>query len=110
MVVRRVEAAQGEHQYSESWKVINEMCGRKRPKEGQVAGNSSEERVTTWLTRVRNLLGTHQTMEDAEKEIPAVLRDLNIDDGPFTTGEFAKVKASLRQGKSADSIPPVVSA
>ena len=108
--VRRVEAAHGEFQYSESWRVINEMCGRKRPKEGQVAGNSPEERVTTWLAHFSNLLGTHQTEEGAEREIPAVLQDLNINDGPFTTGEFAKVKASLRQGKSAgpDGIPPEV--
>ena len=108
--VRRVEAAYGEFQYSESWRVINEMCGRKRPKEGQVAGNSPDERVNTWLTHFRNLLGTHQAVEGAEKEIPAVLEDLNIDDGPFTAGEFASVKASLRQGKSAgpDGIPPEV--
>ena len=86
------------------------MCGRKRPKEGQVAGNSPEERVNTWLSHFRNLLGTHQAVEGAEEEIPAVLEDLGIDDGPFTAGEFAKVKASLRQGKSAgpDGIPPEV--
>ena len=108
--VRRVEAAHGEFQYSESWRVINEMCGRKRPKEGQVAGNGPEERVTTWLAHFSNLLGTHQTVEGAEREIPAVLEDLNINDGPFTTEEFAKVKAYLRQGKSAgpDGIPPEV--
>ena len=108
--VHRVEAAHGEYQYSESWKVINEMCGRKRPKEGQVAGNSPEERVNTWFTHFRNLLGTHQTVEGAEMDVPAVLGDLNIDDGPFTSREFAEAKASLRQGKSAgpDGIPPEV--
>ena len=69
-----------------------------------------EERVTTWLAHFSNLLGTHQTVEGAEREIPAVLEDLNINDGPFTTEEFAKVKAYLRQGKSAgpDGIPPEV--
>lgn len=61
--VRRVETAQGKHQYSESWSVVNEMCRRKRPKEGQVEGNTPEESVTPWLTHFRNLLGTHQDVE-----------------------------------------------
>lgn len=72
--------------------MINEMCGRKRPKEGQVAGNSPEERMTFWFTHFRNILGT----KGAKEEIPAVLVDLNIDDGPLTTREFTKVKESLR--------------
>ena len=45
--VRRVDAAQGEQRYGEAWQVINEMSGRKRTKEGQIAGNSPEERVNT---------------------------------------------------------------
>ncbi|KAJ8389329.1 hypothetical protein AAFF_G00121940 [Aldrovandia affinis] len=106
--VRRVEAAQGEQQYGESWRVINEMSGRKRSKEGQVAGCSPEERVTSWFTHFRDLLGTHPTVDGAEKVITAVLTNLKIDDGPFTLREFASVKSTLKQGKNAgpDGIPP----
>ena len=48
--------------------------------------------------------------KDAEEEIPAVLTNLNIDDGPFTAAELARAKSTLRQGKSAgpDGIPPEV--
>ncbi|KAJ8397433.1 hypothetical protein AAFF_G00439820 [Aldrovandia affinis] len=108
--VRRVEAAQGEQQYGESWRVINEMSGRKRSKEGQVAGCSPEERVTSWFTHFRDLLGTHPTVDGAEKVITAVLTNLEIDDGPFTLSKFATVKSTLKQGKSAglDGIPPEV--
>lgn len=83
---------------------------KEKTKRGTGGRKQSQERVTTWLTHFRNLLGTHQKIEGAEKEIPAVLENLNIDDGPFTAGEFAKVKASLRQGKSAgpDGMPPEV--
>lgn len=106
--VRKVEAVHGERQYKESWRVINEMSGRKRPREGQLAGCSPGERVTSWLTHFRDLLGTHPTVEGAEEEIPAVLKNLDIDDGPFTAVEFAAVKSTLKQGKSAgpDGIPP----
>ncbi|KAJ8417432.1 hypothetical protein AAFF_G00286590 [Aldrovandia affinis] len=88
--VQRVQAAQGERQYGEAWRVINEMTGRKRTKEGQVEGHSPEERVVTWFNHFRRLLGT--TAEGDEEEIPSYLQNLNIDDGPFTTSEFARRK------------------
>ncbi|KAJ8418753.1 hypothetical protein AAFF_G00002520 [Aldrovandia affinis] len=58
----------------------------------------------------RDLLGTHPTVDGAEEEIPAVLTSLEIDDGPFTATEFATVKSTLKEGKSAgpDGIPPEV--
>lgn len=37
-----------------------------------------------------------QETAQRKEEIPAVLVDLNIDEGPLTTREFTKVKASLR--------------
>lgn len=81
---------------------------RENTKRGTGGRKQFEERVTTWLTSgVGTHLGTHQKVQGAEKEIPAVLENLNIDDGPFKAGEFAKVKASLRQGKCAgpDGMP-----
>ena len=86
------------------------MSGRKRTKEGQIAGNNPEERMNTWYTHFKNLLGTQPAEEDAEEEIPAVLTNLNINDGPFTAAELARAKSTLRQGKSAgpDDIPPEV--
>ena len=107
---KRVNSAQGEQRYGEAWQVINEMSGRKRTKEGQIAGNSPEERVNTWYTHFKNLLGTQPAEEEVGEEIPAVLTNLNINDGPFTAAELARAKSTLRQGKSAgpDDIPPEV--
>ena len=84
--VQRVEAAHGEQQYGEAWRVINEMSGRKRSKEGQVAGHSPEERVTYWFTHFRNLLGTRLTVEGAEEEIPAFLHSMV----PLLSGSLPK--------------------
>ncbi|KAJ8398095.1 hypothetical protein AAFF_G00431720 [Aldrovandia affinis] len=100
--VKKVETVHGERRYKESWKVINEMSGRKRSREGQLAGCSPEERVTSWFTHFRDLLGTHPTVDGAEEEIPAVLTNLEIDDGPFTATEFATVKSTLKEGKVLD--------
>ena len=108
--VKCIESAHGERRYSESWKVINEMTGRKKAKKGQVAGASAEERVDTWFTHFSNLLGNAPDIEDADEDIPDILTNLDINDGPFTAAELAKVKATLQQGKSAgpDGIPPEV--
>ena len=104
-----MQAAQGEHQYGEVWRVINEMTGRKRTKEGQVEGHSPEERVTTWSSHFQKLLGVTADAAE-EEEIPLVLQNLSIDDGPFTLRELARAKTTVRGGKSAgpDGIPPEV--
>ena len=97
-------------QYGEAWKLVNRVTGRKRAKEGQVSGNSPEERVTTWFTHFQKLLGEPPTVEDPEEEIPTIYADLEINDEPFTLDEFRRVKASLQLGKAAgpDNIPPEV--
>ncbi|KAJ8391934.1 hypothetical protein AAFF_G00084050 [Aldrovandia affinis] len=92
------------------------MEGHKRDEwaqevEGGTAGRLQPRgEVTSWFTHFRDLLGTHPTVDGAEEEIPAVLTSLEIDDGPFTAMEFATVKSTLKEGKSAgpDGIPPEV--
>ena len=78
---------------------MNELSERKNAKDGQVAGESPEERVNTWFTHVSKLLGNTPEVEEPderEREIPAAYEGLNIDDGPFTFDEFQKVKTSLK--------------
>ncbi|KAJ8361351.1 hypothetical protein SKAU_G00178760 [Synaphobranchus kaupii] len=55
---------------------------------------------------------TPEEVEDDgdEEDIPPLLQNLNIDDGPFTASELARAKTTLKEGKSAgpDGIPPEV--
>ena len=69
---------------------------RKRAKEAQVAGKSPEERVHTWFTHFKNLLGNTPEVEEPDEEIPNVFEDREIKDGPFTLEEFRRVKSSLK--------------
>ena len=89
---------------------MNEITGRKQSKEGQVAGASPQERVTTWFTHFKNLLGSPPEVDDPDEDIPNIYEDLDINDGPFTLDEFKKVKSSIKIGKAAgpDEIPPDV--
>ena len=108
--ISNIEKCQGEQQYGEAWRVVNEVTGRKRSKEGQVAGTSPEERVSTWFTHFKKLLGEPPVVEDPDEEIPTIYRNLDIKDDIFTIDEFRKVKSSLKLGKAAgpDEIPPEV--
>jgi exonuclease III len=107
---RDIEAAHDAQKYGEAWQVVNEITGRKKAKEAQVSGSSPEERVKTWFSHFKNLLGSPASAEDTEEELPNIFEDLEIDDGPFTIEEYRKVKSSLKAGKAAgpDGIPPDV--
>ena len=108
--VESVETAYGAQKYGEAWRVVNNITGRKKSKDGQVAGNSPEERVSTWFTHFKNLLGNPPEVDEPDEEIPSVFEDVEINDAPFEMSEFLKVKASLKLGKAAgpDEIPPEV--
>ena len=108
--IRNIETAHGAQKYGEAWKVVNDITGRKRSKEGQVAGSSPEERVTTWFTHFKKLLGNPPEVEDPDEEISNIYQDLDIKDGLFTLDEYRKVKSTLKVGKAAgpDEIPPEV--
>ena len=107
---RNIEAAYGAQKYGEAWKTVNHVTGRKRSQEGQVSGNSPEERVTTWFSHFKKLLGSSPDVENPDEEIPNIFEDLDINDDIFTIEEYRKVKSALKIGKAAgpDNIPPEV--
>ena len=108
--IEQIENAMDGQRFREAWKAVNELSGRKNAKDGQVAGESPEERINTWFTQFRKLLGNTPEVEEPDETIPAVYEGLDFDDGPFTLDEFKRVKTSLKLGKSAgpDGIPPEV--
>jgi hypothetical protein len=70
---RAIEFAYDAMQYGEAWKVVNQVSGRKKAKEGQVSGSSPEDRLTTWFTHFQKLLGEPSTVGDLDKKkIPGV--------------------------------------
>ena len=74
------------------------MTEWKRTKGGLVEGHSLKERLMKWFNYFRGLLGT--TSAGEEEEIPPIVQNLNISDGPFTVNQFAKAKNTLREVKS----------
>jgi hypothetical protein len=108
--MQNIESEHGRQRYGEAWKAVNEITGRKRSKEGQVAGKSLEERMNTLYTHFQKLLGSPSQVDDPDEEILNVLKGLEINDDPFTLEEFRKIKSSLKLGKAvgSDDILPEV--
>ena len=54
--IEQIENTMDGQRFREAWKAVNKLSGRKNAKDGQVAGESPEERVNTWFTHFSKLL------------------------------------------------------
>ena len=70
----QIENAMDVQRFREAWKTVNELSGRKNAKDSQVAGESPEERVNTWFTYFRKLLGNTPEVQEPDETIPAVFK------------------------------------
>ena len=103
-MIKKVEEADSKSQHGESWKLINEISGRKTSKKGILKGKSQEERIKAWYIHFSNILGKEPVTNNAgEEEITTVLHQLNINTGPFTVKEYQAVKRKLKEDKTLGS-------
>ena len=110
-MIGKVESASAKAKHGESWRLINEITGRKAAQKGILKGTSKEDRLKKWHNHFYNLLGKEPVVEDSSvTDIPTVFPELDICDGPFTIDEYQLAKRSLTEGKSSgpDGIPPEV--
>ena len=97
-MIKKVEEADSKSQHGESWKLINEISGRKTSKKGISKVKSQEERIKAWYIHFSNLLGKEPVTNNAgEEEITTVLHQLNIKTGLFTVKEYKAVKRKLKE-------------
>ena len=109
-MIREVERADERCEHSKSWKLINEISGRKNGKKGRLKGDSKESRIQSWYTHFSQLLGKEPEITDADEIIHPVIEHLDIKTGPFTMDEYKKVKKKITEGKAfaSDKVPPEV--
>ena len=109
-LITKVEDADTRAQHAESWKLINEISGRKLAKKGMIKGKNKEERINSWFQHFSKLLGNEPVVTDEDEEITTVFEDLNIKTGEFTMEEYQDGKKRLKTGKlpGGDEIPPEV--
>ena len=111
-LIKQVENADLRAQHSESWKIINQISGRKAAKKGIIKGKNKDERVSSWYRHFSQLLGNEPNIRNSnlDEEIPTVFDNLGINTGEFTMEEYQQVKRKLKTGKlpGSDEIPPEV--
>ena len=93
-----------------SWKLINEVTGRKASVQGKLEGDTQEDRVNNWYNHFSSLLGKSPTVGQEDEDIEQIFPELDIRKGPFTMEEYRKAKAEIKMGKAAgnDEIRPEV--
>ena len=108
--IEEVETAHANAKHGQSWRLINDITGRKAAAQGQLKGETQKERVANWYNHFKDLLGRPPDISDEDEEIAPILQDLDIKVGPFSQEEYEKAKKSLVEGKSSgeDNIPPEV--
>ena len=101
--VQLVERAHQSSQYGEAWRIVNQISGRKKSAIGRISGTCPKERIDKWSNHFKSLLGNPPVSVDVDQDpdIPEVLSDLSIEDGPFSEEEYTRVKNAVKLGKSA---------
>ena len=99
--IKEVETAHANSKHGLSWRLINDITGKKAPAQGQLKGETQKDRVTNWYSHFKNLLGSPPDISDEDEEIAPILEGLNIKE---------KAKKTLVEGKTSgeDNIPPEV--
>ncbi|XP_072017053.1 uncharacterized protein [Amphiura filiformis] len=108
--LREVEMAHDNCKHSQSWRLINDITGRKSSMKGQLKGDTQMERVNNWYHHFKDLLGSSPDIEGEDDTIEPITDDLLIEVGPFSHEEYTKAKTAIAEGKSSgeDGIPPEV--
>ena len=106
--LQEVENASLNQQHNMSWKLINDISGRKRTRSENLKGKTKEERLKGWYTHFKDLLGNPPVVNDEDEEIPQIFEDLPITCDTFDQEEYQKAKKSIKEGKSFGEvgIPP----
>ena len=79
--IQEVAKAHYNCRHGESWRLINDITGRKTSVKGQLAGNTQKERVQNWYYHFKSSR-THRTLGDEAEDVTSVLEDLDINPRP----------------------------
>ena len=91
--IKRIEDTDINGKHGQSWKLINEVTGRKASIQGKLEGDTQADRINNWYKHFCNHLGKPPTVTDEDEEIEQIFPKPKIKEGPFTMEEYKKAKA-----------------
>ena len=105
-----IEVARRNNNHRVSWQLINELCGRRTTRKGQLKGKTQQERIRNWYNHFQTLLGNPPDIVNEDEEIPTILDNLGIKEGAFTQEEYQRAKKAIVEGKAGgeDGVSPEV--
>ena len=97
--VTQIEQWNKTSKHQESWKLINEITGRKTTKRAIFKGRNKEERKLVWY--FQELLGKPRKIINENENINTIAdeNELKIKTGPFTKSEFENVRKQIKENK-----------
>ena len=108
-LIQQVEDAHSNAKHRLSWKLVNQISGRKNARKGMLKGKSKTDKLQKWYQHFSNLLGkvTPPVNNIEQQNFQPILKDLQINDAEFTLEDVEEAKKSLKCGKAAgpDGIP-----
>ena len=98
------------YNHKASWKLVNEVYGRKKARTVKLKGKNVKERLGSWYDHFSNLRGGNLSADSIDDSVKQIFQKLPIEDSPFTMDENKAVKKNINTGKAAglDGIPPEV--
>ena len=72
-MIRQVETADEEFRHEESWRLFNEITGRRTAKKGVIKVKDKEDRINKWYTHYKELLENERTVEGELDTISPIL-------------------------------------
>ena len=77
----QMENIQHDNQYKLTWKLINEISGRKASTKGQIEGDTKKERTANWFKHFKGLNG-NPPIGGQDEDSDQIIEKLNITDWP----------------------------
>ena len=108
--VTQIQQANDNYKYGLSWKLINDISGRKATQTARIHGENSTDRINTWYTHFKNLLGKPPEQFEDNGLLPTIFEEHPIPIGPFSMDEYKKAKDCIKCNKSSgeDGVTPEV--
>ena len=108
--IARAEQAADRCKNRESWRLVNEVTGRKKRGISLVEGGSAKGRLDAWTTHFRNLLGLPPQVPDENMDVETVFPSLDIRADEFDVSELIEAKKQIKEGKAYgdDGIAPEI--
>ena len=75
-LIRKMETADANSKHGQSWRLINEMAGRKTTKQGILKGTNKEDRLNKWHDYFKTLLGKNPVITNPDEEVKPIFENL----------------------------------